>query len=61
MRFAHRGYLLGPYDSHSKQQLFPYTLNQLILVMVMGCVFFAVRTGRLNIIKTSFGFKELIV
>jgi hypothetical protein len=28
--------------------------------MVMGCVFFAVQTECLNIIKTSFGFRGLI-
>jgi hypothetical protein len=33
--------------------------NQFIFVMVKGGVFFAVRTELLNIIETSFGFKEL--
>jgi hypothetical protein len=28
--------------------------------MVMGCVFFAVRTDYLNIIKTSFGYRRIM-
>jgi hypothetical protein len=36
------------------------SVNQLIFVMVKFCVYFAVRTRFLYIIKTSFGFKELI-
>jgi hypothetical protein len=36
------------------------SVNQLIFVMVKCGVFFAVRTEILNIIQTSFGFKELI-
>jgi hypothetical protein len=33
------------------------SINQLILMMVMSCFNFEVRTERLNIIKTSFGIK----
>jgi hypothetical protein len=35
------------------------SFNQLIVVMETSYVFFAVRTELLNIIWTSFGFKEI--
>jgi hypothetical protein len=38
----------------------PNSVNQLVFVMVKGSVFFAVRTGLLNIIWASCGFRGLI-
>jgi len=35
--------------------------NQLVFVVVKCCVLFEVRTGFLNIIKTSVGFNGLII
>jgi hypothetical protein len=36
-----------------------HSVNQMVFVMVPDCVFFEVRTGYLNKIKTSFGFTGL--
>jgi hypothetical protein len=39
--------------------IFLSSINQLIFVMVTGCVFFAVRTEFLNIVYISLGFRGL--
>jgi hypothetical protein len=55
--------LNNPEDSHLQTMIiFLNSINQLIFVMMTGCVFFAVRTEYyLNIIWTNFGSKGLIL
>jgi hypothetical protein len=59
LRFAHEVYLCVSYDSHRKQPIISLnSVNQLIVVMEICCVFFGARTEWLNS-KTSFGFRML--
>jgi hypothetical protein len=52
--------LLVLYDCHCKQGLVPWnSVNELLFVMVMGCVLFEVRTKFLNIVQASCYIKRL--